>query len=109
MFKGVSQCIPTVGVLYFGSFNPFHYSPLPLLSYPPIFSTHPHILYLHIWWYGDHCCSSILFSFPAFPEFCRVVSLLQTCSTYAFVYDHTCFCVYVYLLDVSSMYELTLL
>jgi hypothetical protein len=28
MFKGVSQCVPTVDILYFGPFNPFHYSPL---------------------------------------------------------------------------------
>jgi hypothetical protein len=31
---GVSQCIPTVGILYFDSFNPFHYSPLPLYLLP---------------------------------------------------------------------------
>jgi hypothetical protein len=35
--------------------------------------------------------------FPSFPKFHRVVPLLQTCSTSEFVYDHTCFCVYVYL------------
>jgi hypothetical protein len=29
--------MPTVGVLYFGLFNPFHYSPLPLYLPPPIF------------------------------------------------------------------------
>jgi hypothetical protein len=49
--------------------------------------------------------SIVLFSFPSFPKFHRIISLLQTCSTYAFVYDHTCFCVYVYLLDLSSIYE----
>jgi hypothetical protein len=37
MFKGVSQCRPSVGILYFGPFNPFHYSPLPLYLPPPIF------------------------------------------------------------------------
>jgi hypothetical protein len=39
----------------------------------------------------------ILFSFPFFPKFHRVVPLLQTCSTTEFVYDYACFCVYVYL------------
>jgi hypothetical protein len=37
MFKGVSGCIPTVSVLYFGSFNPFHYCPLPLPFHSPFF------------------------------------------------------------------------
>jgi hypothetical protein len=37
MFKGVSQCMPIVGVLYFDLFNPFHYSPLPLYLPTPIF------------------------------------------------------------------------
>jgi hypothetical protein len=45
------------------------------------------------------------FSFPSFSELHRVVPLLQTCSTYEFVYDDVCFCVYVYLLDPFSMYE----
>jgi hypothetical protein len=52
MFKGMSQCMLTVGMLYFGLSNP-----IPLLSLnplPPIphfltaFNTHPYILYLHI-------------------------------------------------------------
>jgi hypothetical protein len=50
-------------------------------------------------------CSVVLFSFPSFPEFHRVVPLLQSCSTFEFVYDHAGFCVYVYLLDLSSMNE----
>jgi hypothetical protein len=33
----VSQCVPSVGVLYFGLFNPLKYSPLPLYLPPPIF------------------------------------------------------------------------
>jgi hypothetical protein len=100
MFKGISQCMPTLGIHYFGPFNPFHYSPLPLY-FPPrfstAFSTHPYILCLHrsyvLWYYWY---SIILFSFPSFPEFHRAVPLLQTCSTSEFVYDHACFCVYVY-------------
>jgi hypothetical protein len=108
MFKGVSQCMLAVGVFYSGPFNAIHYSPLPLYLPPPSFSTafntHPYILYLHrcyvLWYYW---CSIILFSFPSIPEFHTVIPLLLTCSTYGFVYGHTCFYVYVYLLDLSSM------
>jgi hypothetical protein len=81
MFKGVSLCIPVVSRLYFGPFNPFHYSSLPLYL-PPPFSTainiHPYILYLHrcnvlrYYW-----CSFSFFSFPFFPEFHRVVPLFN--------------------------------
>jgi hypothetical protein len=39
MVKGVSQCIPAMSILYFGQFNPFLCSPLPLPSHPTIFST----------------------------------------------------------------------
>jgi hypothetical protein len=37
MFKGVSQYIPVVSLLYLGPFNPFPYSPLPLYLPPPPF------------------------------------------------------------------------
>jgi hypothetical protein len=86
--------MPFVGVLYFGLFNPFKYSPPPY----PVFqvsNTHPHILYLYILWYVI-LLIIILFSFLSFPGFNRVVPLLQTCSTFEFVYDHACFCVFVY-------------
>jgi hypothetical protein len=49
--------------------------------------------------------SSILFSFPSYPELHRLVSLLQTCSVYKCVCDHICFYVYVCLLDLFSTYE----
>jgi hypothetical protein len=39
------------------------------------------------------------------PKFHRVFALLQMSSTYKFENDHVCFCVYVYLLDLSSTYE----
>jgi hypothetical protein len=99
MFKGVSQCVPTVGIICFGLFNPFHYSLLPLhLPHPPHFSTafntNPYILYLYV---VCDITSALSFFFSSFPKFHRVVPLLQTCSTSEFVYDHTCFCVYVYL------------
>jgi hypothetical protein len=41
-------------------------------------------------------CSIIFFSFPSFPKFHREVPLLRTCSRPGFVYDHACFCIYVY-------------
>jgi hypothetical protein len=41
----------------------------------------------------------------SFPEFHRVIPLLQTCSTSEFVYDHACFCICVLSLDLSSTYE----
>jgi hypothetical protein len=100
-FNGVSQCVPSVGVLYFGLFNPFKYSPLPLYLPPSVFQQFSiHILISFtftscgMWCY---LCSIILFSFPSFPEFHRVVPLLQMCSTSEFVYDQLGFCVYVYL------------
>jgi hypothetical protein len=40
-------------------------------------------------------CSIILFFFPSFPEFHRVVPLLQTSSTFEFVYNCAYFCIYV--------------
>jgi hypothetical protein len=50
VFKGVSQCIPTMSILYFSLFNPFYYySPLSFyLSFSTAFNTHPYILSLHI-------------------------------------------------------------
>jgi hypothetical protein len=39
---------PSVSILYFGQFNPFHYSPLPLSSHPhyaTAFGTYGYILY----------------------------------------------------------------
>jgi hypothetical protein len=50
-------------------------------------------------------CSIILIYFPSFPKFHSVVPLLQTYSISAFIYDHACFCVYLYLLDLFSIYE----
>jgi hypothetical protein len=46
--------------------------------------------------------SAILFSFPFSPKLHSIVPLLQTCSSYEFVYDHVCFCAYAYLWDISS-------
>jgi hypothetical protein len=110
MFKGVSQCMPTVDLLYFGPFNPFHYSSLTSLSpTPPIFEQLSiHILisstFTDLMFYNITDALSFSFPFP-FPKFNRVVPLFQTYSTYEFVYDHTCFCVYVYLLYLFSMNE----
>jgi hypothetical protein len=87
--------------------------PLPLLSslapipkFSTVFSTHHYVLYLHrCYVLPYYWCFSTLLAFPSFPEFHRVVPVLQTCSTYEFVYDYVCFCVYVYLLNLSSIYE----
>jgi hypothetical protein len=109
IFKGVSWCIPTVHILYFGQFNSFHYSPLPFSPtsyYSTAFSTYCCILYLHpcnAFWYC--LLSIILFSFPSSPEFHRIVSLLQTCSTYNFVY-HVCF-VYLSFGSIFHIWEKT--
>jgi hypothetical protein len=91
----------------FGLFNPFHHS----------FTSHPHPPF-----FNSFQCTSLYplplqilrfmlllmlyhsLSFSSFPEFHRAVPLLQTCSTSEFVYD-VCFCVYVYLLDLSSTHE----
>jgi hypothetical protein len=88
---------------------------LPLHSFTPLlptphfstaFNTYPYTLYLHRCYALQYCwCSTILFSIPSFPKFHRVVPLWQICSTSVFVYDHVCFCVYVYILDLSSTYE----
>jgi hypothetical protein len=51
MFKGASQCMPTVDVLYFDLFNPFCYSPL-LLYLPPwsfVFKTYIYMCIKKIW------------------------------------------------------------
>jgi hypothetical protein len=100
MFKEVSQCIPAVSILYFGPFSPFHYSPLPLYlqaHFSTAFNTHPYILYLHLLWCVILLMCCLLFSFPSFLKFHRVVPLLQTCSTSEFIHDRACFGVYVYL------------
>jgi hypothetical protein len=50
MFQGVSKCISTVSLVYFGPFNLFQCSPLPFSSihhFSVGFNTHPYILYLH--------------------------------------------------------------
>jgi hypothetical protein len=85
MFKGVSQYIPSVSMFYFGLFNPFEHSPLPLYI-PPFFnnfqytSLYPQTLHLMVCDITD----ALSFSFPFF--FPRVVlPLLQTCSTVEFV------------------------
>jgi hypothetical protein len=92
-FKGVSQCIPTMNILY-------SFQPLSLLSITPIpstfhfstaFNTYIYIFYLHRCYVLYYWCSVILFSLPSFPEFHSIVPLLQTCFMYEFVFDHSCF------------------
>jgi hypothetical protein len=92
---------PCCGYTLFWSFQPFRYSALPI--YPqslPIFSSFQYTSLCSL--SSQILCFTILlmlflFSFPSFPEFHIVVPLIQTCSTYEFVYNHVCFCAYVYL------------
>jgi hypothetical protein len=44
----------------------------------------------YYWW------SVILFSILSFPEFHTVVPLLQACCTSELLYDHACFCVFIF-------------
>jgi hypothetical protein len=77
----------------------------PIPHFSTAFNTHPYILYLHTCYALQYCCcSNILFSFPSFPGFHRVVSV-QRCSICDFVNSYDCFCVYAYLLDLSSTFE----
>jgi hypothetical protein len=76
----------------------------PPLYYSTAFNIYHYILCLsrcYVFWYY---LLSHSISFPFSPELLRVL-LLQTCTTYKFEYDHAWFCVYVYLLDLSSTYE----
>jgi hypothetical protein len=101
MFKGVCQCFPAVGILYFDHFNPFHFSPLPFYLSLPIstsLNTNPYIPSIHIfyvlWYYWYYI---ILFSFPSFSMFHTVVLLWLTYSTYEFVYEQKLIWVYEFL------------
>jgi hypothetical protein len=93
--------MPSVGVLSLFYSTPSITLSDPFISPSPCFSTafstHLYILYLHILWYAKLLmpCHSLFLSL--FPEFHRAVPLLSTRSTSEFVYDHACFCVYVYL------------
>jgi hypothetical protein len=101
IFQGVSQCVPTVSLLYFGPLDLFHCSPLPFASHPQYFNRF-HRCY--VLWYCWYCIIPLFF--PFFPKFHRVFPLLQTCSTYEFVRDHGFFCVCISLsLVLFSIYE----
>jgi hypothetical protein len=58
-----------VNLLYFGPFNPFHYSLTPSLPSPfsAAFSIHPYVLCLHRCYVLRYCGCSVLFLF-SFPE-----------------------------------------
>jgi hypothetical protein len=111
MFSGFCQYIPVVSILYFGLFNPFHYSSLPLyLPAPPFQPLSIHILIFptftsYVMWY--YWCSIIFPSFPSFSEFQRVVPLLQMSSTYEFIYDHFCCCVCLSFGSIFHIWEKT--
>jgi hypothetical protein len=83
MFKEVSPCIPTVGILYFGPFNPFHYSPLPLYLPHPFFNSFQYSslypLPSHLMFYNIIDTLIILFSFPSFPMFHYCMFYIWVC------------------------------
>jgi hypothetical protein len=68
MFKGMSQCMPTVGISSFGPLNSIHDSPLPLFLPSPIFQQ----LSMHVFISLMLCNITDALSF-SFPEFYRVV------------------------------------
>jgi hypothetical protein len=79
-------------ILYFGPFNPFHYSPLSLPFHPHFFQQLSiHMVMSSIFTNILQYCWRFLFSFPSFPKFHKVVPLLQTLSTSEFVYDRFVF------------------
>jgi hypothetical protein len=97
VFKGISRCIPTVYIRYFGQLNP-----LTLSLLPPIHQQFSVCIVIFIclhtcngFWY--RWLSVIVFPFPSSPKFYRVVQLVQICFSYKCVHDHAWFCVYVYL------------
>jgi hypothetical protein len=100
-FKWVSQWMHTESVLYFVCSIPLNTVPYPFTFHPPflnsfqyisLFPLCSHLVVCNIYW----CCISLFF-FLSFSKFHRVVPLLETCSTSEFVYDHACFCAYIYL------------
>jgi hypothetical protein len=84
-----------VGELYFCLLNPFKYSPFPFPSHPPFCNSFQYPSFYLLPSHPMVCAvtDALLFSFP---EFHRAVPLLQTCSTYEFVPNCACFCVYVW-------------
>jgi hypothetical protein len=84
--------------------NPFHYSPLPFPSQSPFSNRFQYILLYPL----PILCFMILLTLSlflsSFPELHKVDTLLQTCSTCEFIYP-VWFCVYAYLLDLSSTNE----
>jgi hypothetical protein len=96
VFKDVSQFMPTVGgFTLVGSISlntlPYSFTSQPHFSTNILISsTFTSYGMLYYW------CSIILIPFPSFPEFHRVVPLLQICSIFEFVYDHAYF-VYMFI------------
>jgi hypothetical protein len=100
MFTGVCQCVSTVGVVYFGQFNPFHCSPLPFTSHPSFFNSFQNICFYPL--PSQMLCFTILltiilFSFHSFPPTHSSSSTVTN-----MFYICLCMITYVYLLDLSS-------
>jgi hypothetical protein len=99
---------PTVGVLYFGLSNSFHFSPSPLYLPPSIFQQRSiHMLTSSTFIsYGEDITDvlSLSFSFPSFPEFCRVFHCYKRV-LYLSLYMIVLVFVTCLSLDLSSTYE----
>jgi hypothetical protein len=73
-----SVYISTVDILYFGSFKPSITLLYPFISYHPFFNSFQYI-FLYSLPSQNLCFTIVLFSFPSFPKYHRVVQLLQSC------------------------------
>jgi hypothetical protein len=92
IFKEVCLCIPTMVHWTPYITLPNHFTSPPFFNSFQFTSSYP--LPSHLMPY--YCCGVILFLFPSFPKFQRVVPLSLMCSTYVFAYDHGCF-VYIFI------------
>jgi hypothetical protein len=79
-------------------FPPIPYDSIAFSTYPTCTSTCTDVMHLIL------LMLILLFSFPS-SQVPREVAPLQICSTYKCVCDRVCFCVYIYLLELSSTYE----
>jgi hypothetical protein len=77
--------MPTVGVLYFGLLNPFHYSPLLPTHFSTTFSTYPYILYLPI----------LTVYHSPFPEFQSSSTVTNMFYIWVYIY-HLFLCMFIF-------------
>jgi hypothetical protein len=105
MFKGTPQYMPSVGVLYFGPFNPFHCPPSPFTSHPSFQQLSVHTLisstFTDVMFHDITDALSFSFPFPLSPssieQFHRLrhvphltLWMIMLVFVYMFVYLRTC-------------------